>query len=149
MSTVKALGRVFPSKLRPRLVHSECSESGLCLATHWTYRLKKDPFNWRRYTYMKTLTALVWKPLRHCDLQTLFVSQKDAQKTISFIKEPLPAKMNFDATRMRWWCLEREILRMQKLRLSPVWSSADLYFVLVFSRTSMLKETLLDKEKKD
>lgn len=37
---------------------------------------------------------------------------------------------------------------MEKLRVSPVWSSADLYFVLVFSRTSMLKETLLDKEKK-
>ena len=31
--------------------------------------------------------------------------------------------------------------------MSPVWSSADLYFVLVFSHTSMLKETLLDKEK--
>lgn len=42
MSTVKALGHVFPSKLRPRLVHSECSESGLCLATHWTYRVIEE-----------------------------------------------------------------------------------------------------------
>lgn len=110
--------------------------------------LKKDPFKWRRYTYMKTLTALVWKTLKTLWSANIVVSQKDAQKTISFIKEPLPAKMNFDATRMRWWCLEREILRMQKLRVSPVWSSADLNFVLVFSRTSMLKESLLDKEKK-
>ena len=87
MSTVKALGHVFTSKL---------PEAGTCRVL-WEQFVPCNTLNtssdWRKIhsneedtlTWRHWWPFLVRKPLRYCELQILFVSQKDSQKTIPFM----------------------------------------------------------------